>query len=308
MFEFLENDLGLAIVKFLQEGWWGEVLWYLLYPFHIIGSETGFLIILPIIYWSINKSAGQRLFILALTATIITGILKGWWHRPRPYHVAPDQIDPISTSPEPGLPSGHTIFGTITGLWILNYFRNRRIAIYMILLIVLMGLSRLVHGVHYPQDVVLGWILGGLFFWIYLKTELLVVKGFKRIFFPGKVLFALILWIAGFILIVTISQEYETRKALLSPLGALVGGIGGIFLEARFLQDANPKKMKHRILRGGIGILLLLAIYISLDLGYYAIFEGNHSITALSFYSLRYMLVGLTVTWLAPFLFNRLKV
>ena len=308
MFEFLENDLGLAIVKFLQQGWWGEVLWYLLYPFHIIGSETGFLVVLPIIYWSINKSAGKQLFILALSATIITGILKGWWHRPRPYHVAPGQIDPISTSPEPGLPSGHTIFGTITGLWILNYFRKRKISLYMILFIALMGFSRLVHGVHYPQDVVLGWILGGLFFWIYLKTEPLISNGFKRISFSGRILFALILWITGFILIVTISQEYETRKALLSPLGALVGGIGGIFYEEHFVKLSSPEKLKQRLLRGVVGILLLLAVYILLDVGYYAIFEGNDSATALGFYTLRYMLVGLTVTGIAPLLFRRMNV
>ena len=147
MLEKLENGIGLSMVEFLQEGWWGDLLWYLLYPFDFIGSEMGFLIILPIVYWSVNKSAGKRLFILALSGAILTNFLKGWWHRPRPFHTAPDAISNISASVEPGLPSGHTIYGSEMGLWIRNYFKNPRVSIYILLPIILclIDLSSLIH-------------------------------------------------------------------------------------------------------------------------------------------------------------------
>ena len=307
MFEFLENGLGLTVVNFLQQGWWGEILWYLLYPFHFIGSEMGFLILMPIIYWSVHKSAGKRLFILALSGAIISSSLKGWWQRPRPFQVAPDQIDSIATTTEPGLPSGHTIFGTIVGLWILHYFRNRKVTLYMILFIVLMGLSRMVHGMHYPQDVVLGWLVGALIFWIYVSTEPFIVRWFRKDPFLKGTLLSLVLWIVGFTLTVFLGEEYESQKSVLAPLGALVGGAGGIFFEERFVGIAPPRKLRVRVIRGITGIVLLVGIYMLLNLGYYGIFEGNHSTPALAFYSLRYVLLGFTVTWFIPWIFQRLK-
>jgi membrane-associated phospholipid phosphatase len=307
MLELLENDLGLSIVKFLQQGWWGDILWYLLYPFQFLGSEMGFLIILPIVYWSVNKPAGKRLFILALAGTIITGFLKSWWHRPRPFHVAPDQIEHIATTPEPGVPSGHSIFGTEMGLWIINYFRNRRISIYMILFILLMGISRMVHGMHYPQDVVLGWFFGALFFWIYYKMEPLIVHWFKQEPFRKGIIFSLVLWTIVFTLAVVIWDKYEIRKSILSPLGALVGGLLGIFFEERFITVSIPVRLKNRLLRAVTGIILLLMVYFLLDLGYYALFEGNHSVFSMVFYTIRYMLVGFMVTYMAPVIFKYLK-
>ena len=307
MLEFLENDLGLSIVKFFQQGWLGDLFWYLLYPFHLVGSEMGFLLLMPVIYWSVNKSAGKRLFILALAGTILTGIFKGWWHRPRPFHVAPGEIEHITTTLEPGLPSGHTIFGTVIGLWILNYFRDRKVSLYMVLFILLMGVSRLVHGMHYPQDVILGWVFGGLFFWIYYKTEPHITRWFEYHTFSRGILVFFLLWISGFVLTVIITDDYETRKSFLAPLGALAGGIGGIFLDERFIGLSTPTKLRSRLFRGISGIIMLLAVYFLLDLGYYSIFEGNHSELSMAFYMLRYLLVGLSVTCLIPLVFRKFK-
>jgi hypothetical protein len=55
------------------------------------------------------------------------------------------------------------------------------------------------------------------------------------------------------------------------------------------------------------GIILLLIVYFLLDLGYYALFEGNHSVIAMVFYTVRYMLVGFVVTYVAPMIFKYIK-
>jgi undecaprenyl-diphosphatase len=73
--------------------------------------------------------------------------------------------------PAPGFsfPSGHTLNGTVTyGLIALLVWRSdlpvwlrRAVAIALGVLVFLIGLSRIALGVHYPSDVVGGW-LGGL--------------------------------------------------------------------------------------------------------------------------------------------------
>jgi undecaprenyl-diphosphatase len=307
MLESLENGLGLSIVEFFQKGSWGDILWYLLYPFNLIGSEIGFLVLLPVVYWSVNKPAGKRLLILSLAGSVIFSGLKSWWKRPRPFHVDP-AIRHIANTAEYGLPSGHTIFGTSVGLWVASYFRKWKITVIMIVCIFLMGISRMVHGMHYPQDVVTGWLLGGLFFGLYYWLSPKIEEWFKENTFRKGIIFSLTLLIVAFVLVIILSDQYEVRKSVLSPLGALVGGLLGIFFEEKQIRFSTKIAFKFRVIRGLVGLIVLITIYLLLDVGYYALFKNNFSIMSMIVYTFRYLLVGCTVTFIVPLTFKPLKI
>jgi undecaprenyl-diphosphatase len=96
-----------------------------------------------------------------LAGTFGTEILKLWVERPRP----PDPLAPFVGS---SFPSGHTFNSTVTyGLVALVMWRSalpmvarRAVVAALITLVAFIGLSRIGLGVHYPSDVVAGW-LGG---------------------------------------------------------------------------------------------------------------------------------------------------
>ena len=111
---------------------------------------------MPVIVWS-----G---LISTILATLIVNILKHYLDIPRPASVIDKNIINIIG---PALyahsfPSGHTVtIFTFTGL-LINRFRSAALRFIMILLAVLVGISRIVVGAHWPEDVLGGAVIGML--------------------------------------------------------------------------------------------------------------------------------------------------
>lgn len=92
-------------------------------------------------------------------------LLKASIARPRPFLAHDAIVVHIETS-SAAMPSGHAYAAMIT--WGLIYYAcpERWIRMCCLGLIALVGLSRIILGVHYPSDVLAGWALGGLTLWI----------------------------------------------------------------------------------------------------------------------------------------------
>ncbi|WP_407897596.1 phosphatase PAP2 family protein [Ferrigenium sp. UT5] len=95
---------------------------------------------------------------------VLSNALKYWIGRPRPHLVA--HLDSVSTA---SFPSGHALNSTLFYLLlalILTRFIHSRSARWMLYAIasglaLLTGISRIALGVHYPSDVMAGWMIGG---------------------------------------------------------------------------------------------------------------------------------------------------
>lgn len=96
---------------------------------------------------------------LASTLTMLA--VKDWVVRPRPM-LWPRVIEETNWS----FPSGHSSFGAVIALLVILNTRRlkhrNRIAAAAVVFALLMGFSRLYLGVHYPTDVLVGWINGTL--------------------------------------------------------------------------------------------------------------------------------------------------
>jgi undecaprenyl-diphosphatase len=98
-----------------------------------------------------------------LGGVALNSILKFTFARPRP-----DFIIHAEWVFTPSFPSGHATLSAITystiGVLLAQIHSSRRLRIYLIsmtaLLILLIGMSRICLGVHYPTDVVGGWCIG----------------------------------------------------------------------------------------------------------------------------------------------------
>ncbi len=115
------------------------------------------------VLWAGRRKVSVALLGLSLvTGTAVTFILKRGFHRPRP-QVISHTVEALSAS----FPSGHAMMSAVTYGTVAVLVgrmaggRVRRVTWGgAALLVVLIGLSRLYVGVHYPSDVLAGW-LGG---------------------------------------------------------------------------------------------------------------------------------------------------
>lgn len=123
----------------------------------ICGVVLGYLVM-------IRKRAAALLVLVAIAGGgILNNVLKSTFERPRP-----DFIEPLASVSSASFPSGHATFSAITYLTLAALLARTtprlRLRLYAIaiglLLTVLVGMTRVILGVHYPTDVLAGWCIG----------------------------------------------------------------------------------------------------------------------------------------------------
>ncbi|WP_344889852.1 phosphatase PAP2 family protein [Nonomuraea antimicrobica] len=125
----------------------------------VLGTDTFFLLCLPVLYWCVNPALGLRLGLTVLLAAGTNAIGKLAAHQPRPYWIEPG-IRPLSVEGAFGLPSGHAQIGT-AAFGRLAAVVARPWAWWTAgALVALVCLSRVYLGVHFISDVVVGVLLG----------------------------------------------------------------------------------------------------------------------------------------------------
>jgi len=131
-----------------------------------LGNAEFYLLLAPIFIWSVNYRLGARLGILLLLSAYINQALKELFMQPRPCEPRPDVC--IDQADSYGLPSGHAqnaiVFWGVIAQWIGTAWAW----IAAILLMLLIGISRIYLGVHFPTDVFVGWAIGIVILGIYI--------------------------------------------------------------------------------------------------------------------------------------------
>ena len=157
------QNVDEAVLLWIQEtvrlGWLDPVV----KVFTTLGNAGILWIVLAVamLFWRPTRKAGVLAGCALLFSLLFTNLgLKLLLTRPRPYTVVEGLI-PLLTSGDPNsFPSGHTSAAFAAGLvWARTLPKAwmRRTAVIQA---VLMGLSRLYVGVHYPSDVVSGAVVG----------------------------------------------------------------------------------------------------------------------------------------------------
>lgn len=116
-----------------------------------------------------DRPGGFFLLAVVLGGTILSLILKAWIARERP-----DFASPYVFETSASFPSGHSLLSAALypALAIIIARRERRSSVRLLfqinalLVVLLVGISRVVLGAHYPTDVLAGWTAG--FFWVAL--------------------------------------------------------------------------------------------------------------------------------------------
>ncbi len=283
-----------------------------------MGSEEFFLLILPVFYWNIDKRHAKQLGYLFLMSVLVLYALKHMVREPRPYWIDPDIGRSVSDSY--GFPSGHVTLTVVLALFLAAWVRRWWAWLLAIGYIILMGVSRVYLGVHFPQDVIGGIVLGGLILLAFALWQQQFATSYSKRTLGRRmlvvVLIPIVLAAAYIVAMIVIGApdltvpwashiplaEMESMEGVATGLGALLGFAIGITLEGsriRFQTQGTFWQHLGRIFLGYAGTLVLWA-------GLDAIFPGEPAWLALPLRVLRYMAILLWVTYFAPWLFVRL--
>lgn len=266
-----------------------------------LGEKLVTIAIPIVIYWCIDKEFGRYMGFSLCTGSVFNSMLKNVVLRRRPYFdnpsikcLKPPEADADIydiTVQSYSFPSGHSSNSAITFGGLAVYTKDRRLLAVAIILPLLVALSRVILGVHYPTDVLAGLALGVAVAYF----SMLLLKKIKRIWLLYLVVF--LISCTGFF--------YCRTTDYYSTLGIMGGFFAGDLFERRFVDFEMPDAVYKGALRVVCGFVLFFAVNSLIKLPFSP--ELLSSVTTVSFTIrfFRYLIATFVAIGLYPMLFRR---
>ncbi len=323
-----ENVLEAGIALILQIQGLGEWLQAPMQFISFLGTEDFYLLIMPALVWCVDFSLGVRIGLMLLLSGSFNTIFKLAFHDPRPFWIS-RQVRGYAFESSFGIPSGHA--QNAVAIWGLLAARIRKgwVWITAIAVIALIGFSRAYLGVHFPTDVLVGWLIGVIILFLFLRLDRpisawldglslgrvgVVLFGLSAIIIASGALIIYRLEVLGWILPMSWQENALSAfpgsdpidpaglSGLITAAAGLLGfGMGAAWMSRRGGFDASGS-LQNRAYRFGLGIAGVLILAFGLG----AVFPDGEYLTAYLLRFIRYALVTGWISGLAPFLFVRM--
>lgn len=314
------NQTELAVNTFLQS--FGGGLTSLMALITMLGSEIFYILFMPAIYWCVDAWAGLRIGVMLLSSASLNGFFKILLKGPRPYWIS-DQVIAGAHESSFGIPSGHAMNSAAVWGWSAIETKNRKAYWLAVAITLLIAFSRLVLGVHFLSDVLLGLALGTLLLLVFSKVQAPLGTWLKQQSLQTLLLLAFVssLIIIGMSALVRslsagwkMPAEWAVRAGEGDPLsldgvittaGLWFGMLGGFaWLRAKKGVLQSSFGTWQRVLRYLVGTAGVIALYAGLG----AILPKDLGLLSAVLRYLRYFAIGLWISCLSPLLFVSLKI
>jgi membrane-associated phospholipid phosphatase len=252
-----------------------------------LGSSASFFLVLPLLFWCVDYNLGMRVVVVCTISSFCNFFLKDFFSQPRPFHLDPGVG--IETARGYGLPSGHAQGSLVFWGSIAAWVRKRWFRLVAAIVVILIGFSRVYLGVHFPTDVLAGWVLGIAFLGLYLTLQSKIES-----------------WIAG--------QTFgmQILLSLAVPLGLLLMHFNNVFVyqmgigaavRNRYLPFSVTGTRWKGLVRYLIGITLMFFLFGILR----SVYPVKHTTGYFIMGFLHSAVNGVWISLGAPWLFRLLK-
>lgn len=271
-----------------------------------VGGEMGYIVILTLVFWCISKPVGKGLaYAYMFTATLNTWI-KDVCRIPRPDDPALEpvlekagitrRVAALGHETSPSFLSGHTQDAVVSWGYMAQGFRKAWFWVAAVIMMVLLGFSRMYLGVHFPQDVIGGAALGILYLVFWAAAEPRASGWLSGLSLGLRYALAVLAPVAVF-LVHPVSDTART-------MGAIAGMGVGFLLESQTLRFSVAGEWWRRVLRGVLGLAVVLAVRFGLS-GLFGLFdESMGAFMEIVWRGVRYALLGFVGVWAVPWLFT----
>ena len=268
----------------------------------LFGEEIAMVVVLGFVYWCYNKDMGIYLGTNFCMAGIWNPMLKNIFVRRRPYFDNSNVkcLKPVDAKADIydinaqgfSFPSGHssnsaTVYGSIA-----RFSGSRTAIIAATLITVLVGVSRFCLGVHYPTDVLCGWLLGlfVIFFIPWLQKK-----------FSRKWLFYLTM-----ILLALPGCFYCKTTDYYTALGMSIGFFAGNLFEEKYVRFRNTGNIGKCILRLTVGGVIYFGLNTLLKLPFDPALLASATPLAYGIRVIRYAVILFVIVAVYPMSFDRI--
>lgn len=288
--------------------------------FSFLGRIEFYLLLVPFIYWAIDKRLGIRTLMILVAVDIVGTSFKLLFHQPRPYWIG--DVQGLAEEPSYGIPSTHASNSLAVGGYLTYRAHKNWFWAVMSIIIFLIGLSRLYLGVHFLHDVLFGWVIGILVLWIAIKQSNPVADWARPKTLSAQLSIGFVLSVAIILLGILIQSIIAVMPdpALWSSFavgarsishsftlaGALFGSVTGYSLMRQYAPFQNAATWSKRLVSYALGVIVLLFLYFGLDIAFSTI-TSDETLLGYALRYIRYTLATLWVTFGAPWVFLKTR-
>ena len=257
-----------------------------------LGDSTFFLVAFALGYWLLDRRAFLRVSVVLMVTALLNSLLKGVFQAPRP-----DESLRLIEASGWSFPSGHAMTAGAIWPWLARESKRGWTWPVAVLLALGVAVSRVYLGVHFPRDIAVGLLLGvGLFvglWWLAdmapaVWSELRWIQKAALVVVPVT----LLLWV--------LPSSNDGDHVAASAGGALIGIALGADWERRRLKFLPPVGWR-KLAAGILGLACIFGLRVALKAGLAATSMAETPSVAL-----RYTLIALFLSALAPWLYVRL--
>lgn len=265
-----------------------------------LGAEPFYVVLLPLVYWGLDRRLGVGLGCLSLSSAWLNSTIKYIFAIPRP---SDPRLDIQYPETSPSFLSGHAQGATVNWGYLAVRVRNTAFRVVAVLLIVAIGFSRMVLGVHYPQDVIAGWLVGflllALFVWVEPAAGRWISEQHAAVQFGLAVTIPLLM----IFLHPADTEGLYPAEGAITPAASLMGLGIGVIMERAWVRFRADGAWGKRILRLVVGLVIVGILYVGPRL---ILPEEMPNGLEATVRLIRYAVLGWTVAFACPWLFVRL--